>query len=59
MKYVIGRLREASTWKGILAMLTAFGVAVRPDHGEAIATLGAAVFGAAAVMLPDKFGGEK
>lgn len=55
MNYILARLKEVSTWKGAIALLTVAGVALSPDQAQAIATAGAAVFGALALLLPDKF----
>jgi hypothetical protein len=53
MSYILARLAEASTWRGIIFLLTAFGVHVSPEQSNAIITAGAAVIGAASVFLPD------
>lgn len=44
-QYIIDRLSEASTWRGIVLLLTAFGVSLSPDQGEAVVTVGLAVAG--------------
>ena len=53
MQYIINRLKEASTWRGIALLLTAFGVQVAPEVQEAVITAGIAVAGAVGVMFPD------
>ena len=40
MTYLLERLNEPSTWRGILGMLTAVGVKLRPDMMEAIISAG-------------------
>ena len=40
MDYLIEKLKEPSTWKGLVWLVTAFGVALSPDEKEAIAALG-------------------
>lgn len=48
-QYLIARLSEASTWRGIVLILTALGVSLSPEQAEAIVTVGLAVAGAAGV----------
>jgi len=54
MQYLINRLMELSTWQGIIAIVTGFGVALSPELGEAIAILGVAVFGVASVIAKER-----
>ena len=53
MAYLLARLKEASTWRGIALLLTAFGVQVAPEVQEAVITVGIAVAGAVGVLFPD------
>lgn len=53
MKYFIERLHEASTWRGIVALITATGVAISPEQTEAIVAAGLAVMGLLGAFLPD------
>ena len=53
MSYVLARLKEASTWRGIALLLTAFGVQIAPDVREAVISAGVAVAGAIGVFFPD------
>jgi hypothetical protein len=53
-EYLIARGKEASTWRGLVALLTAVGVSVSPEQGEAIIALGLAVIGAIGVFTADK-----
>ena len=53
MTYLLARLKEASTWRGIALLLTAFGVQVAPEVQEAVITAGIAVAGAVGVLFPD------
>jgi hypothetical protein len=52
-RFLIGRLGEASTWKGIFLILTATGISVNPDMQAAILSLGLSVVGAIGVATPD------
>ena len=53
MAYLLARLKEASTWRGIVLLLTAFGVQVAPEVQEAVISVGIAVAGAVGVLFPD------
>ena len=53
MAYVLARLKEASTWRGIALLLTAFGVQIAPEVKEAVISVGIAVAGAVGVLFPD------
>lgn len=53
MAYLLARLKEASTWRGIALLLTAFGVQIAPDAQEAVISAGVAVAGAIGVFFPD------
>ena len=53
-QYLLDRLREASTWRGIMALLTAAGVAISPAQMDAIVTAGLAVIGVIGVFFRDK-----
>lgn len=52
--YVLNRLREPSTWRGFLALLTAVGVTLNPEQQTAVIALGMALIGAVGVFLPDE-----
>ena len=51
--YLFERLHEASTWRGLVAIVTAAGVAISPEQGEAIVAAGLAVMGLLGAFLPD------
>lgn len=52
--YILARVREPSTWRGIILLLTAIGVPVAPQLAEAIVTAGLGVAGLVGVISPDK-----
>jgi len=54
MNWLLNRLREASTWRGLVWLLTVSGVALRPDQVEAIVLAGMALAGLLGVFLQDK-----
>lgn len=51
--YLKRRLMEASTWRGVVLVLTALGVQISPELGQAIVTAGLAVAGVIGLALPD------
>ena len=54
IQFLLERGKEASTWRGIVAILTAAGVTLSPAQAEAIIALGLAVIGAIGVFTSDK-----
>lgn len=51
--YLLARLREPSTWRGVFLLATALGVTISPEQQNAIVALGLAVVGAVGAFLPD------
>lgn len=51
---ILARGKEASTWRGLVAIATACGVAISPAQADAIVALGLAVIGAIGVFTADK-----
>ena len=54
MKYLLDRLSEPSTWRGIISMLTALGVKLRPDLAEAIISGGLSARGMINIIRKEK-----
>jgi hypothetical protein len=52
--YVIERLKEASTWRGIIMLLTAAGIPMAPEMQHLVISVGMALAGAVGVAMPDK-----
>ena len=52
--YVIERLKEPSTWRGFILLLTALGVPIAPAVADVIISVGLAVAGLIGVATPDK-----
>lgn len=52
-RYIIGQMKEPSTWRGIVLILTAAGVKISPDQALAIGTAGVALAGVIGAFLPD------
>ena len=54
MEYIIARLSEPSTWRGIVWLITAFGVAIDPAQQEGIIAFGMALAGLVGVFTKEK-----
>ena len=54
MDYLIERLKEKSTWRGMVAIATALGVTVSPELTEAIIAIGLALIGVINVVRAEK-----
>ena len=54
MNYLIDRLNEASTWRGLALMLGALGVGVSPDMVNAIGSAVMAALGAIEVIRRER-----
>jgi hypothetical protein len=54
MNWVLRRLREPSTWRGLVWLATVAGLSLRPDQAEAIVTAGMALAGLLGVFLADE-----
>jgi len=52
--FVVARLKERSTWWGILGIVTAAGVSLSPEQVEAITAAGVAIGGLILVLTKDK-----
>lgn len=52
--YILARIKEPSSWRGIFLLLTAIGIPVAPELADAIITVGLAIVGAIGVATPDK-----
>ena len=53
MDFLKKRLKEPSTWRGFVLVLTACGVQLSPEQAQAIITAGLALAGAIGVFAPD------
>lgn len=52
--YILSRAKEPSTWRGAILFLTAIGVPIAPQLGEAIVTAGLGIAGLIGIFAPDK-----
>ena len=53
MQYLIDRLSEPSTWRGLIALVTALGVQLSPDFQAAIISAGLACIGLVNVVIKE------
>ena len=56
-KYIVDRLKEQSTWRGLVLLATAAGIPVAPAQAEAIIAFGMAIVGAINVFSVEKNNG--
>lgn len=54
LNYILLRLKERSTWLGMISLTTAAGITVSPDQTQAIAAAGVALAGVIAVFTKDE-----
>lgn len=51
--YILERLKEPSTWRGITLLLTALGIPLAPGMADLIISAGLAVAGLIGAVMPD------
>lgn len=54
MKWLLARLKEPSTWRGLVWLLTVCGVLLTPEQTEAIVLAGMSLAGLLGVFLTDE-----
>lgn len=54
MKYILDRLKEPSSWRGLVMITTAFGVTLNPDLVSAIIAVGTGLAGVIGFVFKDK-----
>lgn len=52
-RFLLARLSEISTYKGIVLGLTGLGVAVRPEVAAAVTSIGLGITGLIGIFFPD------
>jgi uncharacterized membrane protein len=52
-KYVVARLKEPSTWRGLVLLATSLGITLDEEQSMAIIAAGIALAGAIGVLIPD------
>lgn len=54
LNYILNRLKEASTWRGIIMLVAGSWAHQHPDQAESIIPVAIALAGAIGAFLPDK-----
>ena len=54
MKYILDRLKEPSSWRGLVMIATAFGVSVNPELIDSIIVAGTGLAGVIGFVFKDK-----
>jgi hypothetical protein len=54
MEWILTRLAEPSTWRGVILLATSFGITVSPDMINAIVAIGLALVGLINVIRKEK-----
>ena len=54
MKYILERLKEPSSWRGLVLIATAFGVSVNPELLSSIIAVGTGLAGVIGFAFKDK-----
>lgn len=52
--YALARGREASTWQGLITLLSACGVMLRPEQQQAILLAGVGLVGLLGALFPNE-----
>jgi len=58
MQYFLNRLKEASTWRGLVLVATALGVQLTPDQISTVVAVGLALSGLIGAFFPDSEAGQ-
>ena len=54
LDFILERGKEASTWRGLVALVTATGITLSPELTEALVAAGLAIIGILGVLTVDK-----
>lgn len=52
--FMLARMKEKTTWRGVILLLGILGVALSPEQKEAIITAGVALIGAVEVLSKEQ-----
>ena len=52
--YLLERMKEPSTWRGLTLLLTALGIPLAPGVADAVIAVGLAVAGLIGAVMPDQ-----
>lgn len=54
MNWILARIKEPSTWAGLVTILTVAGVAVSPEMKEAVISAGVGIGGLILVIMKER-----
>jgi hypothetical protein len=54
MKYILARIFEPSTWRGLVSLATLFGLKIAPDQADAVLTAGVSLYSAINIFRREK-----
>jgi hypothetical protein len=54
--FLLARIQEPSTWRGLVLVATAAGVALSPEQQDAIVSIGLGIAGLVGALTPDSKG---
>lgn len=54
MNYFLERLKEPSSWRGLVMLATSIGLVISPEMGTAIVALGTGIAGVIGMTAPNK-----
>ncbi len=54
LNFIIERLGETSTWRGVVSVLTGVGIKIRPDLSEYIISIGLSLIGIVNIFRKEK-----
>jgi len=56
MDYIMARMKEPSTWRGVTGLLAALGIVISPEMADAIMAAGLGVFSLIEIFRKEKVG---
>ena len=54
MEFIVARMKEASTWRGIVGLFAAFGIVISPELADAMMVAGLGAFSLIEVFRKEK-----
>lgn len=54
MRYILDRLKEPSTWRGLISLVAIFGIKIAPEQAETIMTAGVSIYSAINILRKEQ-----
>ena len=54
MRYLLDRIKEPSTWRGLILFVTGFGITLSPETATNIVAAGTGIAGLVGIMTADR-----